>query len=64
MATIPQIRPTTRKKSEDPATKIARLLEDHFDEMGWSEEERNKRVATAGARVDAAAARAKSSRSA
>ena len=59
MATIPQARPTIRKRSEDPAAKIARLLEEHFAEKGWSEEERNRRVAKAGARVNSAVARAK-----
>jgi hypothetical protein len=66
MATIPQTKPkqVPRRKTEDPAAKIARLLEEHFDEMGWSEEERNERVARAGARIDAAVARVRSSRSA
>jgi hypothetical protein len=60
MATVPSIKLSSRKKTEDPAAKIARLLEEHFDEMGWSEAERNERVARAGVRVDAAVARAKS----
>jgi hypothetical protein len=63
MATIPQVKHASRRRDEDPAVKIARLIEEHFDEMGWSEEERNERVAKAGARVDAAVARARSSKS-
>jgi hypothetical protein len=63
MPTIPQVKPKKTQIVEDAAAKIARLLEEHFDEMGWSEEERNRRVASAGARVDAAVARARSSKS-
>ena len=58
MATIPQVKPDKAKIADEAASKIASLLEEHFDEMGWSEEERNRRVASAGARVDAAVARA------
>jgi hypothetical protein len=63
MATIPQVEQNSCGNIEDPAGEMARLLEEHFDEMGWSEEERNDRVARAGAMVDAAVARARHSKS-
>lgn len=63
MATTAQIK-EKQGTDEDPALALAKLLEEHFDEMGWSEEERNRRVALAGARVDAAVARAKAEESA
>ena len=59
MATLSQGRPVTAMTDEDPAEQIARILEEHFDEMGWSEEERNQRVASASTTIDAAVARAK-----
>ncbi len=59
MATVPQTKADNAAQREDPAQKIARLLEEHFDEMGWSEAERDERVASASAKVDAAVARAK-----
>jgi F0F1-type ATP synthase membrane subunit b/b' len=63
MATIPQVKPKKAQIIDEAAAKIARLIEEHFDEQGWSEEERNRRVASAGARIDAAVARARSSKS-
>ena len=67
MATIAQNKPRAKANDaqiiDEGASKIAQLLEDHFDDMGWSEEERNRRVASAGVRIDAAVARAKSSKS-
>ena len=63
MATIPQTKVSEAQMIDEAAAKMSQILEDHFDEMGWSEEERDERVARAGARVDAAVARARSSRS-
>jgi len=63
MATIPQTKVSREQIIDEAASKISRILEEHFDEMGWSEEERNERVARAGVRIDAAVARARSSRS-
>lgn len=61
MATIPQIRPKKAIIIDEAASKIARMLEEHFDEKGWSEDERNRRVSEASARVaDAVARRSKS----
>ena len=63
MATIPQTKVSREQIIDEAASKISQILEEHFDEMGWSEEERNERVAQAGARVDAAVARARSAKS-
>jgi len=63
MATIPQTKLSEAQIIDEAASKISQILEEHFDEMGWSEEERNERVVRAGARVDAAVARARSSKS-
>jgi len=63
MATIPQVKPSEAQIIDEAASKIAQILEEHFDEQGWSEEERNERVARAGVRIDAAVARARSSKS-
>ena len=57
MATIPQVRPKKAQVVDEAAAKIARILEEHFDEQGWSDEERNRRVSAARARVTAAVAR-------
>jgi hypothetical protein len=57
MATVPQIEASRAEIIEDAATKLARILEEHFDERGWSEEERDRRVAAASASI---AGRAKS----
>lgn len=57
MATIPQVKQEKAKIADEAASKIASLLEEHFDEMGWSEEERDKRVRQASADVKTAAAR-------
>lgn len=64
MATIPQVKPSEAQIIDEAAAKISQILEEHFDEQGWSEEERNERVARAGVRIDAAVARARSSKSA
>jgi len=67
MATIPQVKPRTKASDaqiiDEAASKIAQILEKHFDEMGWSEDERDRRVASAGVRIDAAVARARPSKS-
>jgi hypothetical protein len=67
VATITQIKSKAKANDaqiiDEAASKIAQILEDHFDEMGWSEEERNRRVVAAGVRIDAAVARARSSKS-
>jgi hypothetical protein len=57
MATIPQVKPDKAKIADEAASKIASLLEEHFDEMGWSEEERDRRVRQASADVKTAVAR-------
>jgi hypothetical protein len=57
MATIPQIKPNKAQIIDEAASKIARTLEEHFDEKGWSEEERNSRVSEASACVADAVAR-------
>ena len=57
MATIPQVKPKKAQVIDEAAAKISRILEEHFDEQGWSEEERNRRVSNASARVAAAVAR-------
>jgi hypothetical protein len=57
MATIPQIKPKKAQVIDEASAKIARLLEEHFDEQEWSEEERERRVSGASVRVAAAAAR-------
>ena len=56
---LPKSSADSKLSADDAALEMVRLLEEHFDEMGWSEEERNRRVALAGTRVDAAVARAK-----
>ncbi len=56
MATIPQVRPKKAQVIEEAASKIAGILGEHFDEQGWSEEERKRRVSDATARVAAAVA--------
>lgn len=62
MATIPQVKPSKAQIIDEAASKISQRLEEHFDEQRWSEEERNRRVSQASARVAAAVARhAKSS---
>jgi hypothetical protein len=61
MATIAQVKPKKARVIDEAAAKISRILEEHFDEQGWSEEERNRRVSAASARVAGAVAhRAKS----
>jgi hypothetical protein len=61
MATIPQIKPSKAQIIDEAASKISQILEEHFDEKGWSEEERNRRVSEASAQVaDAVARHAKS----
>jgi hypothetical protein len=57
MATMPQVKPKKSQVIDEASAKIARILEEHFDEQGWSEEERNRRVAKASARVAAAVSR-------
>jgi hypothetical protein len=57
MATIPQVKPKKAQVIDEAAAKISRILEEHFDEQGWSEEERNRRVSEASALVAAAVAR-------
>jgi hypothetical protein len=57
MATIPQVNPKKAQIIDEAAAKISRILEEHFDEQGWSEEERNRRVSEASARVAAAVER-------
>jgi hypothetical protein len=57
MATIPQVKPKKTQVIDEAAAKISRILEEHFDEQGWSEEERNRRVSEASALVAAAVAR-------
>jgi hypothetical protein len=57
MATIPQTRLNREQIIDVAASKISQILEDHFDEMGWSEEERNRRVSEASDLVAAAVAR-------
>ena len=54
MATIPQAKP--KQTNDQAAVEIAQLIEEHMEEQGWSEEERNRRVALASARVAAAVA--------
>jgi len=61
MATLPQTKLSDAQIIDEAASKISQILEEHFDEMGLSDEERNERVARAGARVDAAVLHAKSS---
>jgi hypothetical protein len=63
MATTPQVKSSQTQAIEEAASNMARILEEHFDEMGWSDEERNQRVARAAARIDAVVTRAKSSKS-
>ena len=62
MATLSEARLSDAKTIDDPAEEIARILEEHFDEMGWSEADRDARVARASAKIDAAAALSKPSR--
>ena len=57
MATVPQVEANQAEIIEDAATKLARILEAHFNDRGWSEEERDRRVAAATASI---ARRAKS----
>jgi len=57
MATMSPVTHTNSQSMEDPAEQIARILEEHFDEMGWSEDERNRRVSEASDLVSAAVAR-------
>jgi hypothetical protein len=57
MATIPQVKPKKAQIIDEAASKISRILEEHFDEQGWSEDERNLRVSEASARVADAVAR-------
>jgi hypothetical protein len=57
MATIPQVDPKRREQIiEEAASKMASILEDHFDEQGWDEEERARRVTEASVRLATAAA--------
>jgi len=42
MATIPQVEPKQRT-SEEVAVDMLKLVEEHFDEMGLSEAERDER---------------------
>jgi hypothetical protein len=57
MATIPQVKPKKAQIIDEAAAKISQILEEHFDEQGWSEDERNRRASGASARVAAAVAR-------
>ncbi len=57
MATIPQVKPSKAQIIDEAASKISRILEEHFDEQGWSAEERKRRVSEASARVADAVAR-------
>jgi hypothetical protein len=60
MATIPQTKPKQRTLDES-AAELYRLLEEHFDQMGLTEAERDERYARAERRVTSAgAAHAKS----
>ena len=56
MATIPQTGLTEPQMMDEAASKMAHLLEEHFDEKGWSEDERNRRVSEASAAVAIAVA--------
>ena len=59
MATIPQVKQVARKTSgqetrptlEEGAAELYHLLEQHFDEMGLTEAERDERYARAERRV-------------
>jgi hypothetical protein len=57
MPKISAIEARRAKLIGEAAAKISRILEEHFDEMGWSEEERNRRVSGAGVRIAEAVAR-------
>ena len=57
MATIPQLKPSQSEIIDEAASRMAQLLEEHFNEKGWSEDERNRRVAEASAHVATAVAR-------
>jgi len=54
MATVPAIRKRAAKKPRaESLRKMASLIEEHMTEKGWSEKERNERVARFSRRVDA-----------
>ena len=54
MATVPAIRKrTTKKPRAEVLKKMASLIEEHMTEKGWSEREKNERVARFSRRVDA-----------
>jgi len=57
MAIIPQIEASQAQIIEAAASKMARLLEEHFDEQGWREEERDRRVAAASAQIEVSVGR-------
>jgi len=52
MATIPQVRPKKRTLKEG-AAELHRLIEEHFDEMGLTEVERDARYASLDRSLDA-----------
>lgn len=62
MATLPKryMEPhTPEQTSSAAAAEIASLLEDHFDEMGWDNAERDARVTAASERINVAVQNAK-----
>ena len=52
MATIPQVSPKKRTL-EEGAAELHRLIEEHFDEMGLTEAERDARYASLDRSLDA-----------
>jgi|HubBroStandDraft_1064217.scaffolds.fasta_scaffold258257_3 hypothetical protein len=53
----PEAEPEKRLSKPQAAAKIASLVEEHMTESGFSEKDKNKRVAEFGKRVDKATAR-------
>jgi hypothetical protein len=54
MATVPALRKRSAKKPKtESLRKMASLVEEHMSDKGWSETEKNDRVARFSRRVDA-----------
>jgi|GEM_PF-4926537 len=50
MATVPVQKPKKFQSKQEADAAMARLIEEHMEEQGWSEEEWNERVGAASRR--------------